>query len=75
MADKQGYKCGPAPKNRQVTMPTSAPRHLLAPGSKPPMQTKTDMPDKMKSFGSPTAAPGKVYQHQGGRKGGNEASS
>jgi hypothetical protein len=72
MADKQGYKCGPAPKNRQVTMPTSAPRHLLAPGTKPPMVTKMSMP---KHLEQPTPAPKQVYQHQGGRKGGNEASS
>jgi len=29
MMNKQGYKCGPAPKNRQVTMPTSAPDIFL----------------------------------------------
>ncbi len=63
------YKKGSMPNTKQISGPGSAPRHLLAPGTKPPERihgpNKHDVPQKGYS----------ASYRQGGRKGGNEASS
>ena len=65
----------PMPKTKQVQGPTSAPRHLLAPGTPPPLATKMSSPvNSRKELKYMTPTP-KFAQRQGGRSGGNEPSS
>ena len=63
------YKSGSMPKDKQCAGPQSAPKHLMAPGTKPPQKISGGNPH------DPAKAGWSKSYRQGGRKGGNEASS